>query len=798
MRHVLALAFVASLLPLAAGAAEVRRPLAQSLTSLNFPVAESVRALPLPLEDAEFVGEVASHEIPVYLTSNEATRPAKLRLAYLNAISVMPETFRLTVKINDVVVGESSRQASGDPEALELKVPTGLLEAGFNSVRVSVRQSHRVDCSLSSSYELWTRLIPEQSHLSFIGGAPDIRELRDLPAVGTNRDGTTPIRVKVLRGSTPDDLARASRAVQSAVLLGQYVNPVVEFAPQTPGRTGLDIVVGTAVQLESAVGIRVAGAGPRSQVLQDQSDGRVALAITGATEAEVDAALDALAENAASATPLGSAAGLRALRNANGRRMKGGESITLAELGLETEPFRGRLSRQTVKLQLPPDFLAADYGRLTLATDAVYAPHLLATNKLIVRVNGAAIADVTMSKSGGDVLRKHLLQLPTSSFKPGLNTIDIESETRAASDDACDAVALLDQRERFLLAGTSELTIPALARIGALPNISSTMSGGLGLLSGELAVFIPKARAEAIDASLTVLAKMASVSGHATKVNVGFDRPPAGARHVLAVGSLGDMPDSALEAAELEPQKLRRAWSGELTSELPAGNASRIRLASIEPDQTLVVPASKPVAETDARSGGLTDELLGGGSTLEGMGKLFGGRDVAWLRENVGAVVNAASEPLRRTGILTSDEAAELIISDSSTLVMAQGARAQDLQTGPLSAVLPAIESTTVIVAPSPADLVGATASFLSGSLWQQLIGQAAVFNGTTREVSTKVSHALWLSQTAPLDLQNARLIAAGWLSRNVAFLLVSLLATLLILTMLVQQTLRKSGVREP
>src|SRR3712207_8516751 len=53
------------------------------------------------------------------------------------------------------------------------------------------------------------------------------------------------------------------------------------------------------------------------------------------------------------------------------------------------------------------------------------------------------------------------------------NTIDFEAETRTSDDEKCSLEALVDQRERFLLSGTSKVIIPSLGRVGALPNISS-------------------------------------------------------------------------------------------------------------------------------------------------------------------------------------------------------------------------------------------------------------------------------------------------------------------------------------
>jgi cellulose synthase operon protein B len=813
MRLVSAIAIAISLASLDAGAAEAVRRAGTQGTSVNFAAPEWRRPLSVTTDNAEFVGEAVSREFVVHLTAGEATRPAKIRLAYLNAISVMPETFKLTVKVNDTVVGGSSVQTSGQPESLNLDIPLGLLEPGFNAVRVSVRQTHRVDCSPGSTYELWTRLLPEQSEIAIAGAQGAIRDLRDLPAVKPSRDGTTSIRVRMTDGRDPADVGRASRAVQSATLLGFYQNPVVEVDSDGPADSGLDVVVGTAAAVERATGLRVPGAGPRHHILHNLQDGRVTLVVTGGTTAELEEALDGLAERAAAAAPTGSPAGVRALRNLNGRQVVGGETVTLSELGVESEPFRGRLQRQTLKLQLPPDLLVADYGRVTLATDAVYGPNLSPGSKLVVRVNGASIADVTMSNAAGDVLDKRVLQLPMTSFKPGLNTVDLEADTRTKADDACGLSALADQHERFLLSGTSELTIPALARIGTLPSISSIVPGGLAQLSPsrEIHVFVPKARVEAVEASLTMLAKMASVSRQQAKPVYGFDRAPEGASHVLAFGAYVDMPEATIRAAGLDPVTLGKPGQ-DLQADAARTDAAAmpIRVASIG-DQ-LSLPRAEPFAKADpeamapsreplARTSVQPTDLLSAMKAREGwsmQGRL--GDVLGTLRAQGMAafdrLMQFGAASMRRAGLASAPASAGLEVSDAATFVVAQGARTKDLEAGWRSRIAPTVESTTVFLAPSAGQLASSVSEILSGPLWQQFVGKAAVYHDNV--IDTQTSEQILLVPTAPLDIRNVRLIAAGWLSRNIPIHLAALLGIFLVLTLVMHRALRASGVREP
>ncbi len=91
-------------------------------------------------------------------------RPARrVRLSYSNAISVMPETSRLTIFVNDIQVAQTPIAAASDPGGVDVELPKGLLTAGYNRVRIAVSQRHRVDCSLEATYELWTQLDPAAS-----------------------------------------------------------------------------------------------------------------------------------------------------------------------------------------------------------------------------------------------------------------------------------------------------------------------------------------------------------------------------------------------------------------------------------------------------------------------------------------------------------------------------------------------------------------------------------------------------------------------------------------------------------
>jgi hypothetical protein len=387
-----------------------------------------------------------------------------------------------------------------------------------------------------------------------------------------------------------------------------------------------------------------------------------------------------------------------------------------------------------------------------------------------------------------------------------LNTIDFEGVTPSRDDQACDLTALTDQRERFLLSGTSEIAVPPLALVGSLPNISAMIPGGLTRMSAgnDIGVFVPQGRIGALNAALTMLAKMASVSGQVTRATFSFDRAPEKTAHVVAFGAYDDIPEATLRAAGLDPADLRKAWQSSATG-APDVTESRppVKVASIdsviELDPKALNP--KPVVGSDSPSPARSLTMAPAQEQAPDLKSAFEQGRSSWVQDFARPAFEALSKAkltsLIPEGLRSSQETEKLAVTSSSALVIAQAARAKGDEAGLGSSLLPGVRSTTVIVAPTPEALSNSVTTLLSGSLWHRLVGAAAVYSATENSVSTRVSPDIVLVPTATLGPENIRLIAAGWLSRNTPVYLAVLIGVFLVMTALAYRLLRSSGVRE-
>ena len=123
------------------------------------PDAPAARRHLLALTDPRLVGEQATRSWSVYLTAAE-TAGATLDLGFASSIFVAPEASRLRLAINGTPVLDTPIRAAGAPAALSAPLPPGVLRPGPNVFALEVQQRHRTDCTVSSTYDLWTELDP--------------------------------------------------------------------------------------------------------------------------------------------------------------------------------------------------------------------------------------------------------------------------------------------------------------------------------------------------------------------------------------------------------------------------------------------------------------------------------------------------------------------------------------------------------------------------------------------------------------------------------------------------------------
>lgn len=730
-------------------------------------------------------GEVGASEWPMYLTARQARRKLQFQLGYLAAVSVMPEASRLTLFVNDQPVGATVIAAVQTVKTVVFDIPPGLLRPGFNSLRVKAEQRHRVDCSLEATYELWTQIDPTQTGLLLDESDAAVDSLADLGALPTDEQGALPLRVVPPARPGPRDMERMLRVVQLISIIGRFEQPVVDTGPLAGGGYGANLLVGTAAELAAVAGPQMVGVvdGPRAFVLPATPERRTTIVVTGADARQVDEAIKTFL---VAARPTGAEAGLRAAQAFPGYRVEGGQRIRLSDIGVTSAEFAGRLFRVAFNIVMPSDFYPADYGRAMVRVAGGYAPGLTSKAQLVMYVNERTAVSLPLLKSTGDVFQDNPLPLPLGFLRPGLNRIEIEAHVPAPTDAACDTLAAGDAQSRFLFLDSTEIEIPAIARVGRLPDLAVTATGGFPFAGSRrrARLYMPRLEPGVVDATATFVAHLAVVAGRPIDFEVTQTPPLSGGRPILAVAPFDAFDPELLRKLDMPADDLARAWRGKIGVASAGAEPERSGAVDTVARNHFVLQNNFPMACRSRKSlGGLRamlrkiDTMATGAidesgrydretdprAEPEGGADLLQQWDARFRTENR---LVAAVQKLRELGerarakftdagnLFRFDATPAAAVSQTTTLALGQ-----NLLDGASDNVW------TVLTAANAQSLSESVACLVDPRVSRQIAGKVSLLELSKAKIESVPATTMRFVVTQPLSLGNARLIAAGWLS---------------------------------
>lgn len=584
----------ASILALSAAAAAAEAPAAapfaipsraESAAALQ-PGDTIVKHLPAGRSELTFRGELASRRFAIVLGRNEAARIATFQVALRNTVSLLPEHSAIAIAINGRTLATLPATAADKLAVLPVAVPPGLLVPGTNAVQITSTLTHRVDCSVPATYELWATLDPAQTgFLVPRGSAETVTTVNDLAAAPLADDGTTRIHLRMSDTGDEAEVGQAARAVQALVRRAKLVRPVVDVGAGPGSGAGLDLVVDGHVPGDVPPLARAGAFG----IARDPVTGRLVVEV------------DPDADESARGTPAARTVPDEAEPSRDGFRK------TFAQLGRSTEVFTGRRYEATIPVVLPPDFMSTN-DRARVRLDGGHAATLIDGDGLALRVNGTLVSFVPFLAGKAERFDHREVELPLHFFHPGRNEVTLEGTLSAEADAQC-KTATMPREGRLTIADTSELEFPSFAHLITIPQIPAAMA-----MRGQLPVYLPGADPTTIGAGLTVLANMAAQGPTAApQVHLGATDIGSPGLLVAAIdqvpATLSDTLRSITQAAAATDPQAAAASSGD------AGEAAET------PNQD---PAPKPVdAGTASSRLGATVEAVQ--AALRSRGFFFGG-----------------------------------------------------------------------------------------------------------------------------------------------------------------------------
>ena len=757
---------------------------AQAQSGNPLPVRENpfqARLAPRPAAEASFrplaqlddslvlSGELASDERAIFLTQAEALRATAFRVSHVSAVSNLPETSRLLVRINDQTIGEVRLDANASEATTILPIPPGVVTPGYNSVRLVASQRHRVDCSVQASYELWSAISLARSGFVGLSTAAAIRRLADLPALAASGAEQTPIRIRLAATSDTQAIDRAMRAANAIVLAAGIQRPRIEVVEEPSEGPGIDLLLDREAPagsdpFEGDLGLLYA---------HDQAQGRTTL--TMRPDSEGERTLKRLVDLAAT-PPTGSTPGRRAVANTAGRQVTNGSSLSFSDLGFESRTFDGSFFQSAVRFNLPSDFFSAPYGSALLTLDSSFLGEAAPGKRVNIRINDQIAAVVPLNQGGSSQVEQQRVDLPIQMFKAGANTVTVEANL-AGAERACDATAARSSASRLLIGGSSRISFGPLARVTVLPSLSATLAHGYPYLGQEepTTVAVSSSNPAYLNAAMTWIGRMSASSRRPVATSFRF-------------GPLDDFDASGLffgPPAEASQTIARHDIAPTAQGLVPATPAR----AGIE-RATATAQLAADIAPTDAASdaAAMRPPTLAERLRATAAGSMLA--DIA--RGDLGPIADWLGDfgLIERTASTRKATSSDLITPDGLTLLQEVGQQQDQAWRGFIERQ-PAPHVKTMVLAADADKLEELIGKATSAHFWNRFNGESALIRPESWGPDNRASAERRYVPTNQPSPANLRLAIAGWLSLNERYYLAGLAGLSLMLAVMTAAVLR-------
>ena len=677
-----------------------------------------------PFERLTLAGETARRAWSIYLTPEEAAAGNRLSIGYQNAIFVAPEASRLRVSINGAMLVDEAIASPDSVTDLASDIAPGLLKPGYNLIQFEASMRHRTDCSISSTYDLWTEIATARTFLQFSDpDAGQMRRLEDIRALGVDSTGSTRFTIVV---PTAEIAAAAEPLVQLSQglsLMASMPNQSVRVVPELP--TSMEpgeavILLGPANALRRILPQLPdqAGSAATLDFLPGIVEGGTVMLVTGAGWSDVNAAIRQI-----TAPSERSVAVARTVLSYNGwiypdaPFVQGNSSISLATLGVPTSEFSGRRFNTEFNIGIPSDFYAEAYGEARLVLDAAYSRDILPGSHLDIYVNGNIATTVPLGAGSGAILRQVPVNVTMRHFRPGLNRVGIEVVLLTEGDAVCAPGASAGNDVRFALFDTSTFDIPNFARIGTRPNLSALAGTGFpyNRLAEPIPVVLDRGSRDTLAAAATLISRLALAAGRVIEIDTTIPITSLSSRNALFVNTLPQVPVGVLAAVGIAEQA--RVSGGDTTgqSAASAGTVAAMNRWSSEVGTNWLHPVER-------------------------------------LREWLSETFDLSFDALR----LLPADTAPYMPAPGVSFMLAQG-------------VSPGGDAAwTLATAATDADMATGMDRLVRSDGWSELAGRLVNYTASTDSFANVPVSNVEFFQTQPLSYANLRLVAANALSENI------------------------------
>ncbi|MCL7998851.1 cellulose biosynthesis cyclic di-GMP-binding regulatory protein BcsB [Brucella sp. 21LCYQ03] len=720
----------------------------------------------IPTDQLSVRGEQFRRSWNISLSDEEASSAATLNIGYQNAILVAPENSFFTVTLNNTEILRQAIRSSDQMADVNIAIPAKLLRAGNNTISLNAHQRHRTDCSIQSTYELWTNIDGARTFLTFdlnpeaetVSGS--LRDINNhISTIGVNAKGETHFTIIAPGSNNNENGNSLMRLSQALAILGGMPNQsfsVEKFLfsdvpDENLHRSGeLTVLLGTYDELSAVaqtLNITFDTKAPESIEFFTDPSGRRILLVAGTNWQRLKQSIDRIAElTDRPADVFRTKLNTQNWHLPDAPMVRTKTTLTFSELGIPTQQFDGRRFSNEFIFGIPADFYANSYGNATIYMDAAYSSEVLPGSRIDIYVNDNIATTIPITNPGGGVMRQLPINISMRNFRPGVNTVVVEAALLTNQDNACAPGAATSQGSpRFALFDSSTFSVPTFARIGQTPNLAAIagMAYPYSYSRETLPLVANFSDFNVMAASATILGNLASAAGRPFDIATSATDDQLLANNAFFVGNINNLPDAVLSRVGLNPGA-KNSWSDD--------------------DADVILQDNKNL-------------------TLKDWQQLHQSNWVSKLQNMYSSLRTTfnISDELR----LFPGETTQYTPSREISAVMAQG---------------PSPSSNgawTVFTAPDNAMLRTGAQTLTQQENWNKSKGRITAYNRLNADVETMPVQNLSFIPTQPFSISNWRLIATNWLSSNALSYVILIIAFFAALGLTTSALISRLGRRD-
>lgn len=512
-----------------------------------------------------------------------------LHLEYVNSIALVGERSQLVVRLNEDVVAQLPLNPKRPEGLADIRLPSNRFKPGYNKITFYVAQHYTYDCEDPDAPELWTQIDSRNSYVKFEGDLAPVKPLLSRLGNLFDQRWLGDYEMTIATPAFPDvETARIGGLVaQAAAVHLEYKPPLIHHQVarfyNNPGTNrlkdyrfpyldqstfgGRDVVmIGRQTDLQPLLGNEWAKTvdGAYLGVFPLDDDPRhFMLIVSGLNNDDLTMAARILGLMNFP-LPDQQYANFKGLtldhlpRFADNELVAQNKSYRLYDFGFQTMTMQGAGGGSVdIEMMLPPDTYVAETSTIKLNLHFAYGAGMRGDSVFNIFINGRFENVVRLKDIEGEAVRRHTINIPTRSFKPGRNTITFA--TAMITDNSAECQVRNDRNLLFTLYDDTSIEISGLDDYVEMPNMRLLANTGypytfhddklptvVGLGSNDSTV---------ISASWTFLGKLAQVARHPLahlSYRIGDFKDIGSDSNLIAVGPVKSLDEKLLLEAPLK------------------------------------------------------------------------------------------------------------------------------------------------------------------------------------------------------------------------------------------------------